>query len=172
MKSLVDVLNEGINNLIMVEDLEIFNEELLYEFATVRAKDANNLGIVMAVNPTPNYIGNPYFKVYNAPQFNKATKVARISFFKPELIEHQRNKLPWLNMNNKDKKNIIKFLNLRAATQKCTVWEALKYYWNSEKGINVGYIEDYLNGDFDEKNRNNPDYIPSTLKMPNYMELK
>ena len=52
------------------------------------------------------------------------------------------------------------------------MWDILKYFWNSEKGIDVGTIDEYMSGKNDEENKANPDYVPSTLKMPNYLELK
>lgn len=150
---------------------ELFQEEILNELATVRAKNYENIGLLMAVNPS-DYIGEPYFKVYDATQWNKATKVARISFFEPRLIKHKSDKLPWLSINSGDRKRIVEFLGRYATTQKCTVWNSLKYYWNSEKGFDVGYVEDYLSGKYDLKYADDPDYVPSTLKMPNYLELK
>ena len=149
---------------------ELFQEELLNELATVRAKDYKNIGLLMAVNPS-DYIGEPYFKVYDAVQWEKSSKVARISFFEPRLIRHKSDKLPWLSINSKDRKRIVDFLNQKSTITNYSVWDMLKYFWNSEKGIDIGIIDEYLNGDNDGANKNNPDYVPSTLRMPNYLEL-
>ena len=79
---------EGLNE-------ELIYEELMYEMASVR-RDGRNDFILMAINPDSNRVGEPYFKVYNAGNWRKATKVARLFFFESKLIVHKSEGVqPW-----------------------------------------------------------------------------
>lgn len=168
MKSLIENISESIDKRI---EEELFSEELLNEFATVRARNSHDYVLAMAVNPSPNHIGEPYFKVYNALKYTQATKVARVSFFEPKLIIHKGDKLPWTNMNAKEKKDIVGFLKLTSMISNYTVWDMLKYFWDIEYGFDVGTIDNYMQGNADNDNHSDPSYVSSILEMPNYMEL-
>lgn len=51
---------------------------------------------------------DPYFKVYNSHIGSKATKQARISFTRPEYVNH-RGGLPQYPLDTKTKKNMIDY---------------------------------------------------------------
>ena len=142
--------------------LNLFEEsELLFEMATVYRNIEDN--ICITVNPDPNRIGEPYFKLYNHKSYNQASKAIRISFLEPKYIIHNNNRdmRDWF-LNNKEKKSLMKYLNLVSdmfnedLNRKLSVWEKAIYLYNYENG-------------FDKEDDN---YLKLDTPIPNYLELK
>lgn len=132
-----------------------------------------SFSICLAINPDPNRVGEPYFKMYNAQSWRKATKVARISFKEPKLIKHSSNKESWNTVPRDIRHELIDYLDSESKTfPSFTVWDYLKYEWNMEWGFDVGFPFEYFGGKSDEKFKNEPSYLPSTLESPNYLELE
>lgn len=153
-------------------DEELLYEELMYEMANVR-RDRDNDFMLMAINPDRNRVGEPYFKVYDAGNWRKATKVARLSFFDPRLIIHTGGNIPpWRRLTNRDIRDIEDFLDSPSRTiPGATTWDELKYRWNVEYGFNIGYPARYFDGDYDAKYEDDPSYVPSYLDPPDYRKL-
>lgn len=153
-------------------DEELMYEELMYEMANVR-RDRRDDFLLMAINPDPNRIGDPYFKVYDADSWRKATKVARLSFFEPKLIIHTGgNVRPWKKLTKRDIEDIEDYLDSPARGDiGVTVWDKLKYEWNDEYGFYMKSISSYLNGEYDEEYENEPSYVPSYIDPPDYKQL-
>lgn len=146
------------------------DSEVLFEFAQVRVSN-NKFNIMLAVNPDSNRISEAYFKMYNSDNYMSATKVARISFFRPILISHKGSKKPWNYLNSKQKEILIEYLNSESKNYpKYKVWDVLKYTWNDEHGYCSGTIDDYYNGADDNKIKTKS-YIPSKLEIPNYKNI-
>lgn len=159
-----------------MEDLDMFdtimNEELLTEMASIRGVGGEDLPILLAVNPDRNRVGDRYFKMYNSKDYNRATKVARIDFFTPRLIQHSSEKAPWMELNRRNVGNLIKMLNMKAVLNKqYYVWDLLKYYWNYEMGISVPDLDEYVEGRYDEIHKDNKRYVPASLRIPDYKQL-
>lgn len=144
-------------------------EEYLEEMATIYK--SKEYGVCVAVNPDSGRSGNPYFKFFNNSDFRKATKIIRILFKKPDYVVHKDGKQLW-KLNTKEKKLLIEILNTESKQYKgYTNWEAAKFNWNYEYMEELLDIEEYYAGNYDELYKNNPGYVPSTLKMPDYNKL-
>lgn len=161
----------------MDEDLEF--TECLYEMATVRpAISLDGLGILLAVNPDVNHDGNPYFKMYDSTSFYTANTVWRISFDKPMFIKEHKGKIKASTSISTDlKSKLIKYLNAPSKDFKgYTVWDELRYRWNTEKDLmNQFAFSDYISGMADnyysgKDTRGN--YVPYSMAMPEYEKLK
>lgn len=145
------------------------NIEVLEEMATIYK--SKEYGILVAVNPDSHRTGNPYFKFFNSHDFFKATKVIRILFNEPDYVVHKDGKELW-NLNSKDKKLLIKILNQKSKHYPSyTNWQVSKFDWNSEYLEEMLNIDEYYNGEYDDIYKDDPGYIPSTLEMPDYMNL-
>ena len=153
-------------------DEELLYEELIYEMANVR-RDRRNDFMLMAINPDSNRVGDPYFKVYDADSWRKATKVARLAFFEPKLIIHKSEGIqPWKTLTRRDIEDIEDFLDSPARGDiNATVWDVLKYRWNDEYGFYMRSFTDYIRGEYDEEYKDDPSYVPSYLDPPDYRRL-
>lgn len=148
--------------------------ESIFEMASVRPKNLNNVDILLTVNPDIHRDGLAYFKMYNSNSIDSATTVWRINFNKPEIIKIHKGIIKASTEMNVDyKKKLIKYLSLPCKENtKYTVWDALKYHWNDEMGFCGNYdFEEYMNGDVDNLIQNQKCYLPSNLQMPNYKNL-
>lgn len=164
-----------------MSDKMIYPEEL-FEMASVRSRNSESYyDRLTAVNPDLNHNGDPYFKYYKNNSYGNSSgnRVARIKFLKAEFVIHKQEKsgIPtWEHLNSDDKQRLIDILNSYSdENPKYTVWTMLKYHWNAEKGFR-GSIEEYtaVSSIMDQKYMNintKENYIPSSLQMPNYMEL-
>ena len=146
----------------------LFTEEAEYEIATIRSSN-REFDIVLVVNPVPSE--RPCFKMYDNKSRWKAARVAKISFFEPKQLKYAPDYLNWSVLTEEDKIKLIDYLNSPASIQDESVWNTLKYHWNNEAGADISSFKDYLNGSDDEINASNPYYVPSTLEMPDYMQL-
>lgn len=157
----------------MIENFEYI--ECLNEMASVRP--VGQTSILLAVNPDDTRDGEPYFKMYDSNSWTTATKVWRIHFEKPKLVKKHKGKIPAAtSMSSKEKDNLVKYLNQPSRDFKnYTVWDELKYRWNIEKGLmNQFGFEQYVDGTVDKyyENKNTKgNYVPFSLKMPDYKEI-
>lgn len=144
----------------------------LFEMATVLRDTENN--ICITVNPDSGRIGDPYFKFFNNSDYTKATHVIRILFKTANYAVHKDGKKLW-KLNHKDKKLLVTSLNKLSRKYKntgATVWDAVKFDWNFEYLQLDIEMDEYLAGEYDEMYKNEPSYVPSTYKMPDYMQLE
>ena len=152
--------------------IRIINSEYLAEMATVHRDLENN--ITVCVNPDRQRRGERYFKFYNASHYEAANKVIRISFDLPQYIYHTNTdgKEDWI-LNGKEKKELIEILLSQSKKYSgYSVWDAAKFDWNNEALDEMLNSNEYIAGKYDEKFKDNLNYIPSTLNCPNYLELK
>ena len=77
--------------------LNIITEGSIYK------DDKNNIMIGMYIDSNRNFEQDPYIKVFNNQNFNKATKVARISLKNVKYIYHSDRFDIW-RLNSKEKK--------------------------------------------------------------------
>lgn len=142
--------------------LNLFEKpELLFEMTTVYITIEDN--ICITVNPDPNRVGEPYFKLYNHKSYNQASKTIRTSFLDPKCIIHTNNHdmEDWF-LNNKEKKSLIKYLISISdmfnedLNRKLSVCEKAIYLYNYKSGFNEG----------------DDNYLRLDTPIPNYLELK
>lgn len=144
-------------------------EEYLEEMATIYK--SKEYGIMVAVNTDSNRKGTAYFKFFNSSDYKKATAVIRILFNKPDYVYHKDGKQLW-KLNSKEKKLLIKTLKEESGHfSGYANWDIAKYDWNREYFEDPLNMEKYFNGDYDDIYKNEPSYVPSTLKMPDYTKL-
>lgn len=161
----------------------IKRSEDIFGMATIGRHIQPNFTV--AVNPDGNRVGNCYFKYYNRENYNIATHVTRLNLRKPNKIIHKNRdgKKEW-QLNSIDKKAICQYLDQtsRYGVQfGATNWDYTLYSWNNELGLlEAEFPEEYsspfeafVNGFYDtEDNMNNPSYVPSTLKRPDYTQIR
>lgn len=93
--------------------------------------------------------GGYYFKVYDAENFSKATKVARLNLQKPEYEYHRTpGKNIWI-LNSSEMRKMINIL--KSVNDGKSVWDRLAEECNKSKS----------NGN-----------LPKSLPMPDYMNIK
>lgn len=149
--------------------VEVVLEEYLEEMATVYKNKEED--VTVAVNPDSNRIGNPYFKFFNNSDFRKADSVIRITFDNSDYIIYKDGKRLW-KLNTQEKKLLIKILRDESKQYKgFTNWEAAKFNWNYEYFEEMFDFEKYFNGEYDEEYKDDPSYVSSKLKMPDYTKL-
>lgn len=166
-------VDEILKSCTLNESINLFEEEL-YEMASIRSKTIKD-GLLLAINPDQHRLGDAYFKMYDTNRYNTSNKVARFSFFEPRIISHRckdKGKQPWLNIHSYDIKHLEDLLDSESITfNGFTVWDELKYFWNSEYGFGILSPIEYFNGEYDDVYGSHPSYVPSTLEPPNYMEI-
>ena len=120
------------------------------------------------VNPDKQRLGNEYFKLYNARQWKKATKIARISFRKAKYIKHSDIFDDWV-LANKEKKYLVEALQKQASMpyENYTNWQKAIILHNNEKGLPMEQTLENKLADLKY-----PKYLPIDLPMPNYLELE
>lgn len=149
--------------------IKLMFKEYINEMATVYRNE--KYGICVAVNPDSGRIGDSYFKYYNASSYGKATHVIRILFNRPDYVVHKDDKQLW-EINFYDKKILIKALKSPSQYYpEITTWEGAKFDWNREYLEVPLMLNKYLKGEYDEMYKDNPGYVSSKLKMPNYKEI-
>lgn len=121
----------------------------------------NNYNIMIGVYPTdnhPNYLYDPYFKVFNNTNEKAASKVARISILRPEYIIHR----------NFDGKQNFKLSQTQIGFMlKCLRDPVTIKYTQYESGWEFlcKYLTDLCKG-------KNLDIDYTNLSMPDYTKLK
>lgn len=151
------------------------NYYLVTEMATVATSTDPQLHI--EVNPDRKRKGNPYFKVLDTASFipNKS-KACRLHFKDSEMEYHTGDGLLRWKITNKDVKAIKKLLNKRYDdVPEYTNWQMCCWLWNLEYGFeffNRSHRDAYFAGEFDEKFKDHPSYVPSTQEIPETWEYK
>lgn len=127
-------------------------KEVLTKTIFVQSDDNYNMSLVINLYFNNIIIDeNEYFKVYNNINPNKATKVARIKFRKPEYIIYDNNKINNWFLNSIEKRALMRILiNQSILYPDRTVWDELIRLFNKEMGSNS---------------------LPNDLKIPNYNYL-
>lgn len=149
--------------------MKLHIDEYLTEMATIFKN--KEIGVILAVHPDSTKISGPYFKFANNPNYVQADKIIRILFNKCGYVVHHDGKELW-RLNSSEKKELVKILNMPyKANKNYTNWQIAKYEWNYEYLENNLDLEDYYNGVYDETYKDDPSYVPSTLEMPNYLDL-
>lgn len=155
--------------------------EPIFSMATVGYDTKHN--ITIAVNPDGNRVGDCYFKYYDHASYHSARCVARIDFRKPRKIIHRNKdgKKDW-KLNSDDLKILVWYLQQPSSDYSgLTNWQVALYHWNHEhhlldKARPPKYdttIKAFVDGFYDtEENLSDPSYLASTLKMPDYTELR
>ncbi len=153
-------------------DEELYSpEEYLTEMSKV-ADDKSNGGMMILISIDQNRIGEPYFKVVDNINYNKAKRIARISFLHPEYIIHKNTdeKTNW-TLNNKEKKQFKALLEKVVDIGGVTAWNRTIIQYNLDK-YNIDAletlkkdVENYTKKDLQTK------ALPYNLPMPDYMKL-
>lgn len=150
--------------------IKLINEDYLAEMATIAYNQHENIGI--CVSPDPGHIGDPYFKFYNSASYTSAKLLIRIYFKKVGYTIHKSDsKKPW-KLNSKERKLLVKTLQDECDyVEDINNWDYAKLKWNTECLRLKLKIAKYFAGGYDEEYKDNPSYVPSTLKMPDYTKL-
>ena len=156
--------------------------EYIEAMATIGSHVSPNFTI--AVNPDSNRSGDCYFKYFDRESYSKAEHVARVNIRDTSRFYHKNSdgKKEW-SLNAKDKKELVSYLQSESDEWVgVSNWESVLYHWNIEshtiddpfpKDIYSSKIEAFLSGYYDtEENLQNPSYVASYLKMPNYRNLE
>ena len=140
--------------------------EFLNEMSTFFRND----DVLCIVNPGFGRIGDSYFKLYDSNSLRTATKVARIKFTEPKYVIHKdENGLqPWI-FNNREKKLLIEYLNLKENfyNRELTYFQIAIVKHNFESGLGNSEF-DCLNKTIELKNNK---YLRLDLQIPNYLLL-
>ena len=171
----LDIMDESIdgNNMIIQESelpLPMYSDYYIGEMATVNID--KNLNIRIQINPDPNRIGNPYFKVYDACSYQKETKVARLHFLDTGMEYHQDEFADWVP-TNKEIKRIKGILLSEHSDDGYTNWQMACWLWNLEYNyfeFGPKDMKTYFGGKFDTQYKDHPSYVPSTTPIPDTWE--
>ena len=144
----------------------------VYSMATVIKSQQYN--VLITADPDGDHIGEPYFKFYNNASFDKASKIARISFLESKYIHHKNARGhfdDWV-LNSKERKLLIELLKgtinrYKINGTKMTGWEYAIHQFNSEKGYDDIEIENNL-----LPNKLLDDSVAFNLPMPDYTKLQ
>ena len=156
------------NEFYLFDPEEYYSREVepLGEMSTVAETD-RPIGLSIQVNPDPDRIGNPYFKVYNARVPKRGnTKIARLHFLDTGIEYHQDKFMDWIP-TNKEISLIQNFLKEMHPLYGYTNWQVACFLWNQEYHLfGRNEVNDYMNGLLDEELSNHPSYVPSTTPIP------
>ena len=76
-----------------IEDINEDTEIVLVSEAVVAHSETGNISIGIQVSDTrPDFIRDPYFKVFNHKYEGKSTAVIRVSMMRPEFIYHRNTR--------------------------------------------------------------------------------
>ena len=156
------------------------SESPVYAMATIGTH--SNPTFKITVNPDMLRVGDPYFKMYLGKNEHVNDGLVRISFLGPYYITHSDNRSDRDSVEIKRiyKKSLIEFMDKSSKVhESMKMWDFCKFSWNNEYGEFFDKEHDYLtnyeaymNGFFDTpENLSHPSYLPSTLTMPDYMQL-
>lgn len=154
----------------------LWDEKLLmYEMATVVSTSDRYI----SVNPDSNleWFNEEYFKVYNASNARKATKVARIKFRHPTYTIHSDmdRKINWI-LNSKEKQDLVKLFKEPSLKEpSLTNWEYAILQFNLEAfpEANRDYCLNLTIAKQNQMNDRDPQkyWLPIDLPIPDYTEL-
>ena len=163
-------------------DGEILNEMALVGYMQ---HDSKGRDYAISVDSGTNRIGNPYFKVYDGSSRGKQVPVARISFYEPEYIIHDKDNVKnQFKLSSDLRKTLVNFLKSTydvISGKRITNWQYAIVQYNLENIKISGWkINDWLY--FTQKwKRDNANEIAGTqaehalpidLPMPNYLNLR
>lgn len=155
---------------------DVLSEEYLSEMGQVYAKATPGTFSILVGYTPETYNGNPYFKVYNHPsKYQSATKVIRINFKTPTVITghiERNGKEEWKleNFGKNYREELVNYLNSPSKINpNISVWTQLRFEWNMMKNFDIEDIYYYISADCDKKYSNDPNYIPYSLQMPDYI---
>lgn len=131
-------------------------------------------GLIVHVNPVEYEVSKEYFKVFSGDGYRTSSKMARISFWKPEYITEYDyyGKEPWV-LSDRDKEALVRILKAKSDTvsidrrARYTNWQKAIVEFNN--GISF-YGEDTEANLLGTDSYNN-EFLPFNLPMPNYLEL-
>jgi hypothetical protein len=129
------------------------------------------LNLLITIHPDRCRNGYKYFKIYDNVSYNKSNKVTLISFEQPNYIDFIGDLKPY-KLLEITKEYLCHILTMPSYIHKNkSNWEVLKFTWNWEVlDFSINY-DDYFSGRLDNQYNHISDYIPSTLEMPDYMNL-
>lgn len=134
--------------------------DLLYEMRFITSP---RYGMTIEYDPSPDRLGDDYFKAYQGIRVNKQTPRARISFFPPEYVIHNDGTHePKWELDARDRENLMALLtadNLNYPNR--TNWQQLIKEYNKMR----------QNAYFGDRDRNVV-FLRNRLQMPNYLNLK
>lgn len=154
--------------------LQIIHEEREEELLEIKLLYDNRENIGIGIYPDKGRVG-AYFKVYNDPNPDNASLLARIAFKHPYYEHHYEDssQVPrgkrevkgkqsnWY-LNSKEKQKLIKILNMRyQKNRQITIWKALILAFNEASKVRL-QSKDVKKEDI---------FLDPELTMPDYMEL-
>lgn len=152
-----------------VNSVEYVNPEYMSEMATVARIPATNKrsALRIEVNPDRKRKGDPYFKVMDTMGYDKKkSRVCRLHFLDSGMEFHTGDGLLTWDITNRDIKEIIKALKMEHEDfPEYTNWQMACYLWNMEYGFDINR-QSYFNGEYDDKYKDHPSYVPSTQEIP------
>ena len=140
-------------------------QEMFTEMANVAVDEDKN--VTLQVNVRDNF-NVDYFKFYNHKDYQSATHVARISFYKPEYRIHRAydGKKTWV-LNSKERKKLMQLLNEEGKYLGYNNFQCAIIDFNLERGLPPLKTRDNK-----VDNPKYPEFLPIDLPMPNYWELR
>ena len=113
----------------------------------------------------------PHFKVFDNVNYFNASREICILFKHCSWFEQSNNLKLW-KMNEQEKQRLVQiFRSTSPCFKSLTNWQVALYKWNIENLDGVLNMANYFAGIYDNMYTENPNFIPSTLKMPNYLNL-
>ena len=154
----------------------LWDEELLmYEMATVVSTSDRYISVNS--DSSRRWFDEEYFKVYNASNTRKATKVARIKFRHPAYTIHSDidRKINWI-LNSNEKQDLVKLFKEPSLKEpSLTNWEYAILQFNLEAfpEANRDYCLNLTIAKQNQMNDNEPQkyWLSIDLPMPDYTKL-
>lgn len=130
--------NESIENEQIVTDSEVLTESVV-------CKNKGKYNMSISINRSfkdTNYIKDPYIKVFDGPDPDHCSKLARISLLKMEYVTHYKdsNHPEKWELNSKEKAELNNIMKSKGKKNP-TVWEDLLSDMSREFGVDKSYFE-------------------------------
>jgi hypothetical protein len=135
----------------------------------------DNIGI--AISPISMVDIDPYFKVYNSHDFDKANKVVNLKMNKAEPYlkpncANRNNKNLWI-LSTDEREHLIEILNKPSIYfDNATNWDILKFEWNRNILHCSINLTKYLSGEYDDYFGTIGIFMQSYDPIPNYKFMK
>lgn len=161
---------------------ELLSKEIVNEERILVSKN-NEISIHLDPDSNKNLSGkDAYFKVVHGSSFSKSEDIARISFYVPEYVIHNRNRFGQKNFKLKPKEKDLLISILQQEVDKddilgvdhrlrkyiLTNWNLLIYYFNIHIHISADQMLKSIQNDYKDKPLN---MIRLDLPMPDYTQL-
>lgn len=173
----INEITKELDKYLTEEERNSIDPRAMVEMATI-VTDRKGQHIIKNISTNPdstrNWYEEEYFKVYDNLSVSSAKKLARIKFRSPEYVVHTGSN--W-ELNSKEKKDLIKFLN--ESNKKVPYvknnWEYAILMFNQEAYQDEESMEDLVitikeQSEMDESNPRKY-YLPIDLPMPDYTKL-